>query len=641
MIPFRALPRALSTIWRTFGLRGAAFRSVHEARRATGAFRAKPRHRVAFSSPAKGAFHVDGALLASSMDKDEAIRRAEIVVGGQYYAYGWQLRDLPASSEEWSRNFRTGFTYPAANAWWTIAHLDPAAGDIKDVWEPARFGWAYDLVRGYATTRDERYVRAFAEQFTSWASAGAPFNGVHWSCGQETAIRAIALLYAEANLGGAEAFDRPLQERLIEILAASGERIADALHYAISQRNNHAISEAAGLVALGVRLSGVHPDAEKWLERGEAWINRLVQEQFAPDGWYVQHSFTYLRLALDQCVVAERSLRSVHRHLSPPAVARLQAATQLLLAVIDPPTGIVPNHGANDGALVHPIGMADYRDFRVAITAACSTFNVAMPADVSVSDEALAWLGAESPRRSPPISDGVTHGPSGWVAARAGGNFAFLRAARYDSRPSHLDPLHVDIRIGGQEVVVDPGSFAYQAPPPWRNSLVSAQFHNGPMLDDREPGVRGPRFLWYAWPSAAVSAASFTKGTARIEAADSRGVTRRVTISGDAVVVEDEVLPEATNGSRLAVAWLLHPDADPGLVVSEPAGMIIQAVEGSPAGWFSPRYNQRLRSRTLRVEATLGPNTTIRSIFRRPVPRSSTAKLDDSMVAPTTMIHKE
>src|SRR5690606_17608196 len=111
----------------------------------------------------------------------------------------------------------------------------------------------------------------------------------------------------EANLQ----LDQNTGRSVEEVLGFSGERINDAIGYALSQRNNHAISEAAGLIALGVRLRDVHPAAGAWLRRGERLLNRLVPEQFARDGWYIQHSFTYMRLAVDQCVIAERVLRSV------------------------------------------------------------------------------------------------------------------------------------------------------------------------------------------------------------------------------------------------------------------------------------------------------------------------------------------
>src|SRR5690606_17835850 len=138
----------------------------------------------------------------------------------------------------------------------------------KDVWEPARFGWAYDLVRAYLLTEDDRYAASFYDYLSSWSESSPPFQGVHWSCGQETSIRAAALLYAEANLTDAPSSTGAAKQKLLELLAASGERVRDAIGYAISQRNNHAISEATGLILLGERLAGQHPEAAEWFRTG-------------------------------------------------------------------------------------------------------------------------------------------------------------------------------------------------------------------------------------------------------------------------------------------------------------------------------------------------------------------------------------
>jgi len=598
VLSVRRWPGAAGTLARTFGVRGAALRAAHELRRASHRFRAAPRHAVDVSAPRPdGAFRVDADGLRAPTDVAAALDRADRVVAGEYQAYRWTWTPLPRDAGGWLRHPATGHAYAADAPWWNVPHLDAAAGDIKDVWEPARFAWAYDLVRASLLTGDARYADAFATHFARWRASSPPFRGPHWSCGQETAIRAVALLYAEANLPLAP----DVADAVIGTLAASAERIDDALGYAVSQRNNHAISEAVGLLALGVRLRGAHPDAERWRTRGRRWLARLVEEQFAPDGWYVQHSFTYLRLALDQCVVAERVLRAAGERLPEPAARRLRAAVELLLAVVEPTTGEVPNHGANDGAFVHPITTAGYRDFRPIITAACATWGVPLPANVAADAEVLAWLALPTPHAAPPLGDGVRSGASGWAAARAGATLVFLRAGRYRTRPSHVDPLHVDVRLGRDEVVVDAGTFAYNAAPPWRNALVGGHVHNGPLVDGREPGVRGPRFLWYAWPDARLVSAEWTDDGATIVAERAGTIRRTVRATADGVRVVDEVAP--ATGDEVVVRWLVHPDAPADALAVEPGRdgdvTVETASDARLAGWYSPAYGVRVASRVV------------------------------------------
>src|SRR5690606_12750686 len=101
--------------------------------------------------------------------------------------------------------------------------------------------------------------------FETFVEACPPFGGVQWACGQETAIRAIALLWAEGAFIGAPSTSLERLRVLRTVLAWSGERIADAIGYALSQRNNHGISEAAGLIAIGARLRGADARADRWI----------------------------------------------------------------------------------------------------------------------------------------------------------------------------------------------------------------------------------------------------------------------------------------------------------------------------------------------------------------------------------------
>ena len=330
--------------------------------------------------------------------------------------------------------------------------LDPSHGDVKDIWEPARFTWVFDLILGYAVSRDERYAEAFWSGVDSFVDGNPPFRGIQWSCGQETSIRALSCLWAERVFARTGAATSSRRARLRDLFAWSGERVANAIEYAISQRNNHGISEATGLVALGHRLAGVHPDAADWLRDGARWIEYLVMDQFGEDGWYIQHSLNYLRMALDQLVVAERVLVAARGHgLSEQARARIHAAIALLVELCDAQTGDVPNHGANDGSMVLPMTTRPYRDFRPAITAAAATFGASLPHNFDASMEALAWLGVESvSRRDDAAATSVVTGSSGWASARVGRARVFARAGIYESNPSHIDPAHIDIWIDGE-----------------------------------------------------------------------------------------------------------------------------------------------------------------------------------------------
>jgi hypothetical protein len=411
---------------------------------------------------------------------------------------------------------------------------------------------------------------------------------------------------------------------LADLFAWSGERVADAIEYAISQRNNHGISEAVGLIALGARLSGAHPDAGDWLRDGARWLDALILDQFAEDGWYVQHSLTYLRMALDQCVVGERVLRHARgRVLSDAAVARLRAAVALLVELHDPETGDVPNHGANDGSLVLPISTAGYRDFRPSITVAAATFGVELPESFHVSCEALAWLGSERVARRPdPPPIRIVSGSSGWVSARRGRTRVFIRAGEYQSNPSHIDPGHIDVWIEGNPHAVDAGTFRYTAPAPWANGLSAISVHNTLDIPSMPAAQKGARFLWLERPSASVVKTDESADTTTIEIRnrtwEANGLmhVRRCVLSDEAVDVFDEI-DSGLRSVDLRVHWLV-PDNTPLPVIDSlnaGATSVVRASGTSVEGWRSLHYGERHAATSVTFVTTVSGRATIHSRF--------------------------
>jgi heparinase II/III-like protein len=633
------------TVARTFGVQGMLHRARFETRKQLRRLKHEPTpvsEDVRQSAVQGSAFHPDGSVLRAAVDENAALSRAERVRTGEYQRYRWTWVKRPTTPAEWLLNPETGHRYCRETPWYRVAHMDPRAGDIKDVWDPARFGWAFDLIRGWILTGDEEYAACFGRAVDQFLESSPPYRGVHWSCGQETAIRAIAWLWCEAAFDNAESFERASRHRLREALAWSAERIDDALDYAISQRNNHGLSEATGLIALGARFRGIDARAEGWIRRGAACLETLVRDQFATDGWYIQHSFTYTRLALDQLVVARRALRHVGRDLSPACLSRIAAAVHLLASCTEPRTGEVPNHGANDGSFVLPLTTRPYGDFRPSLTAAAVTFGVELPNALDIDPEVLAWLGETSPpRKAVPSLPRVTRGESGWAIAETSGVRVFARAGSYRARPGHIDPGHIDIWLNGIRQAIDAGTYRYLAPPPWRNGLAQIEVHNTVNIDGLPAAVRGPRFLWLRWPKARiVTAGAMENGDIRIVIENlswqDAGIVHRRTcrVGTENVVVIDELTTPAAFDRTIRVHWLLEDRASVTMWASGDA-TVSETVGGedSTLGWSSEGYGERRPVRSLRLEAR-AHNGRVRviSAFGRPAPVADSSIRDERMI---------
>jgi hypothetical protein len=360
-------------------------------------------------------------------------------------------------------------------------------GDVKFLWEPARFGWAFTLGRAFHLTSAEKYARAFWKYFDRFDSANPPFQGPHWVSGQEVAIRLMALVWSAQVFAHAKASTTARLARLAIAIAHHAVRIPPTLVYARSQANNHLVTEAVALYVAGAAL-----DHKPWRTLGWRWLNRALQRQISSYGEYIQHSVNYHRLMLHSALLAD----SVRRGRSEqwPAASRqaLTRASHWLFSMVDPISGSTPNLGANDGALLLPLASAAFPDFRPTVQAAARAF---LRADLPPGDwdELSLWLGlpaASHAADSTAYAAEHLRGKNSWV---------YLHASQFRSRLGHMDQLHLDLWWRGLNLLSDAGTVLYNAPPPWNNPLVSSAVHNLVSPDGREQMTRAGRFIVLDW----------------------------------------------------------------------------------------------------------------------------------------------
>jgi hypothetical protein len=191
--------------------------------------------------------------------------------------------------------------------------------------------------------------------------------------------------------------------------------VQPTLGYALSQRNNHAISELVFLITV------LGPD-----HRLCRLLTEVLGDQFYPDGSYAQQSFTYQRLAvqsLQWLLVTRSDLRPGLRARVVDAVAR---SREFLSRCSDPVSGWLPNYGANDGALLFALDDAHYRDFRPLLA------SLGRVTEVSAPSETAVWLGLDE------LADRTTDSaqqPSTYVTL-AGPAIAAADSGRYERAPA-------------------------------------------------------------------------------------------------------------------------------------------------------------------------------------------------------------
>ena len=478
------------------------------------------------------------------------------------------------------------------------------ASDVKFVWETSRFAVVYTLVRAYAGAKDDRYAEAFWMLVEDWADKNPPNRGVNWASGQEVAVRVMAWYFGLYGFLESPATSAPRVFKLVRMIEKHGERIAGFIEYALSQRNNHGISEAVGLFTIGV-LSPQLRRAVEWVERGRDLIVSQLREQVYEDGSYVQHSFNYERVLLDNLLWAFRLGELNGSRFPDESYHAIAKAIAFMLRFCDPQTGRMPNYGANDGSLVLPLSACDYTDYRPSLQAAHYVVHREHCFDSGPWNELTEWLFAgelskaesgvpeterdfASQERLAPAAKALLKedrlrarinpcpslkqkaflqdlqeagADSGYLKLTGRESYALLRAARYRDRPSQADQLHLDLWWRGENIACDAGTYLYNGAEPWANVLAGTGVHNTVTVAGRDQMTRAGRFLWVDWAQA--ESVNYRVGTANaVEAwhyGYSRiGVQHRRSVfysdEQDFWIVVDDVLGKSVLEARLH--WL-------------------------------------------------------------------------------------
>jgi hypothetical protein len=375
--------------------------------------------------------------------------------------------------------------------------------DIKSLWEPARFGWAFTLGRAYFLTRQEKYAESFWRYFEAFTGANPPCLGPHWISGQEVALRLMAFAWIDQILSDSPASTEDRRGCLASSVAAHAARIPPTMVYARSQQNNHLLTEAAGLLTAGAALPDI-PESDRWSTLGWKWLNLGLRAQIDGYGEYSQHSTNYQRLMLQVALWVNTLIQSPELHLSiggrrqsprwpRETLEAIVRSTHWLLALLDQESGQVPNLGANDGAYLFSSAACPFSDYRPVLNAAARAFlRYEFPG--GSWDELCLWYGIplESKKymQLPRYVGDQLYGKDSW---------AFLRTAQFNSRPSHADQLHLDLWWRGINITRDAGTYLYNVDSPWDNQLTVGRVHNTVTLDGRDQFTRAGRFLYLDW----------------------------------------------------------------------------------------------------------------------------------------------
>jgi hypothetical protein len=545
---------------------------------------------------------------------------------------------VPGGRADWHAALPGPGRWPLAAAGDTGIAAERPLGDVRLNWELGRCTQLVRVAQAAWCTRDARYARGVVELGFDFAAANPPGRGVAWEHAQEVALRAVAWLWALHLAHAQDGFEeRALGLWLAELLA-HGEyvesHLADFPH-----THNHLISEAAGLAVLGLALPTLAP-AARWRRTGLRVLWREVAKQVDVEGAHGEHSTHYHGFVLDSLVAVLLLAERVGVRAPAAVRARIGRMADALSCWLRD-DGTLPAIGDTDAGRAWRLG-GDPLDRRDLLGAAAVAFERRDWGAIAGDAAGAFWLtgGRRIPGAgdAPPPGCARRFGAAGLGIARsgfdAGAELLLFRAGPTRFRPDvlrshmHADALSLVWRCGGQDVLIDPGTYLYSERDGWRAALRGTKAHACVVLDGRDQadvssqrfGIAGEqpaRWLGFAGDAASLCAAAEhpARGLPRVR----RAIAWR---AGELLAICDDVLGP---GERRVEAWFQLPATEGELDLHggslrlgertlqvQLAGSIESVALLRPAqpcdpGWHAPRYGMLAPGTALRLDAGHGP----------------------------------
>lgn len=548
--------------------------------------------------------------LAQVDPQNPALRAAADDAASGSPSFFGQMTPL-ARAEDWSFDQLRGAAWPMRPHAEIRLDQPDRPGDVRVVWERARFHHALLVAAVHgATPRGEACLRLEA-QWNHFLDANPPYCGVHWAVGMEVGIRAAAWLMA---LSAAPGLGHDSMPRWVDALLLHGLFLETHIErHPHGFTTNHTLADHAGLAVLG-RAFADQQCGRRWLERAHAGLTECLAEQVLTGGAHSEGSLLYARFVFETALVTRAALGEREAFARPIDAL----AENLSRAIMN---GRLPSVGDGDESFFPPFAPLpfDRRD----------------PRDPSVPLAVWRALrGTEEPSGGP-HSGAVTTPPTAGAGFLrfSGERFEGIVVARHAEEGfvpthGHNDLLSICLDLDGVPMLVDPGTGGYGWDRALRHALRSTAAHSTLQVGEREQRALRPRAI-FEGPPAPPGGARFDRNdrsalTAWHDGFDPLRHERRIRIRGDLLLVSDRLLPirphEAPPTSVCTVRWQFAEGAQVEILSPRTArvtvadrAILVLLLHPRGAGWqsaerpVSPRYGVRATAPVLeaRIEGAL------------------------------------
>jgi hypothetical protein len=468
-------------------------------------------------SGVSGMPHIDITAIANMTNPQPYVAAADNIMSGNYSIFALRGRQL-GFPPEWNRDPKTSTLAPATLGKSLNYRDESLVGDIKYLWEVNRHLELVTLAQAYACSSNIKYLEGIRIVVDSWVEQCPYPFGVNWTSSLEQAVRLVNWAVTWHLIGGDDSklfqgakgalFKRKWLNSIYQHLHFIRGHLSK-----YSSANNHLLGEYMGLY-IGSVTWPLWKEATEWREFSGAGFSREVLIQNGSDGVNKEQGIWYHHEVADMMLFCGLIGRAGGYEFPVDYWNRLESMLEFIASVMDV-SGNMPMIGDSDDALMVRFIPGNFHVYRSLLATGAVIFERSdfKHKAETFDDKSLWLLGVEGKS----VFDALPETGSFAAPPRAefeeGGYCVFgsdLGTAREirivaDAGPlgylsiaahGHADALAFTLSVSGNEIFIDPGTYAYHTQQKWRDYFRGTSAHNTVCVDGIDQSESGGNFLW-------------------------------------------------------------------------------------------------------------------------------------------------
>lgn len=353
--------------------------------------------------------------------------------------------------------------------------------DIKYTWEVNRLQFLLPLA---INKNQERGI----EILDSWIENNKVSKGPNWCSNLEVAIRSISILNFINFID-----DLGIIEKYKKILYEHAQHIYTDIFYTEKCiPNNHLVGEASALYCLSRFFES--DESLKWEKKSKKILKKYL-EHIRDDGTYIEASLSYHRFFIQMYIMVYLYSIKTNDFFLENEIKEMVKKSFVFFKSIEKPNGEYPDFGDNDEGYFYKIfGEQSFVGFVDDLEYILNRSEIKDTNELKFLFENIYNLKMEESKKIKlNLKNIFLNGK--YFAHKKNKDYIFFNN-QDQIYHSHSDGLSIEVMLGGQDILVDSGTFNYNINKNKRRYYRGTTSHNTILLDKLDQSTQIGSFRW-------------------------------------------------------------------------------------------------------------------------------------------------